>query len=487
MARVTLTCGLGFGDEGKGTFVDWLSREPGTGPLGRSGGARPLARSGGARPLVRSGGARLVVRYNGGAQAAHNVVSGGRHHTFAQWGSGTFAGVPTLLSRHVLVNPIFALAEAKKLEIAGITKPFSLLFVERDAVITTPFHVAMNRLREMARTQRHGSCGMGIGETMKDVVTGAGDVLRVRDLHDTGRTRTLLDAVRVRKLEEARALALPDNEGVARELSLLSDAVSVELAVERYLAFVRAANIVGAERLARELAAPGHVVFEGAQGILLDQDRGFHPFTTWTDITWTNADDLLAGFHGKVTRLGVLRAYTTRHGAGPMVTDDPSWRALSAHDHNQWGEWQGSFRSGPLDLVATRYALRVLSRVDGLCISNLDRLALLGDSIPVCDAYDRIEPGALWDDRGEIRVVKTADLAHQERLTNALAAVEPRLLSVPRATYAREIAARLGVPLFAESRGPEASEKTRHGSFERCNIGGRDEIPGRAPEVLRHP
>jgi adenylosuccinate synthase len=435
MARVTLTCGLGFGDEGKGTFVDWLSREPGT---------------------------RLVVRYNGGAQAAHNVVSGERHHTFAQWGSGTFAGVPTLLSRHVLVNPIFALAEAKTLSSVGVTEPLSLLHVERGAVVTTPFHVAMNRLREMARTRRHGSCGMGIGETMKDVVEGAEDVLRVGELMDAKKTRRLLHAVRVRKLAAARAMELPENDAVDRELSLLGDEASVELAIERYQEFVRGARIVGPELLTRELAAPGQVVFEGAQGILLDQDRGFHPFTTWTDITWSNADELLTGFDGPVLRLGVLRAYATRHGAGPMVTATPSWSVLSTHDHNQWGEWQGSFRSGPLDLVATRYALRVLSRVDGLLVSNLDRLALHGDSIPVCDGYDGIEGSRLWDATGDIRVVRAADLAHQARLSTALANVTPRFLPVPRADYAEEIAARLGVPLVATSSGPRAQDKVMH-------------------------
>ena len=439
MASVTLTCGLGFGDEGKGTFVDWLSQREGAG---------------------------LAVRYNGGAQAAHNVVSGERHHTFAQWGSGTFNGVPTLLSRHVLVNPIFALAEARKLAEVGVRDPLSLLHVERGAVVTTPFHVAMNRLREMARTQRHGSCGMGVGDTMQDVVEGMDDVIRVADLEEPEKARRLLDAVRVRKLAAARALELPErllsHDSVERELSLLVDPGSVDLALERYRVFVRAAQIVGPELLARALARPGHVVFEGAQGVLLDQDLGFHPYTTWTDITWRNAEDLLLGFAGKVLRLGVLRAYTTRHGAGPMVTAMPSWTALSSHDHNQWGEWQGSFRSGPLDLVATRYALRVLGRVDGLLVSNLDRLALVGDRIPVCDAYDGADDRAIWDARGEPRVVLPADLSHQERLSRALAEVTPRLSSIDRATYAEEVAARLCVPLVATSSGPRAQDKRRY-------------------------
>src|SRR5271157_1837790 len=130
MAGVTLVAGFGFGDEGKGSIVDYLTRRH---------------------------GARLVVRYNGGAQAGHNVTTPeGRHHCFSQWGSGTFAGARTLLSRFMMVNPIFAVSEARHLESVGISNPWSLLSVERDALITTPFHVAANRLREIARRRGSG-------------------------------------------------------------------------------------------------------------------------------------------------------------------------------------------------------------------------------------------------------------------------------------------------------------------------------------------
>jgi adenylosuccinate synthase len=450
MARVTLTCGLSFGDEGKGTFVDWLSR----------GNGRRRA--------------TLVVRYNGGAQAAHNVVDGARHHTFAQWGSGTFVGVPTLLSRHVLVNPVFALAEAKMLAGKGVPA-MSLLHVERGAAVTTPFHVAMNRLRECARSQRHGSCGMGIGETMQDIVEDRDDVLRVGDLEDPVRTRRLLQSVRARKLAAVQALDLPSrllsHHTVERELALLADPAAVDFTLERFASFAAQATLVGPELLARTLREDGHVVFEGAQGVLLDQDMGFQPYTTWTDITFRNAAELLTGFSGPVTRLGVLRAYATRHGAGPMVTAMPSWDRLSSHDHNQWGEWQGSFRSGPLDLVATRYALQVLGGVDGLLLSNLDRLAIVGDAIPVCHRYD-VSPGPLWDADGGIRVVRPCDLTHQEELTRSLANLRPLFKVVPRGDYADEVAAALGVSLVATSTGPEAAHKRlfSYRNEERCRI-----------------
>ena len=137
---------LGYGDAGKGTVVDWLcSRQDG-------------------RPV------HAVVRFNGGAQAAHNVITrDGRCHAFAQFGAGTFTpGVRTHLSRFVLIDPLALAAEAAHLASLGLADALDLLTVDRDALLTTPYHQAANRAREIARgNDRHGSCGMGIGETAR--------------------------------------------------------------------------------------------------------------------------------------------------------------------------------------------------------------------------------------------------------------------------------------------------------------------------------
>ncbi|NKY79097.1 adenylosuccinate synthetase, partial [Nocardiopsis dassonvillei] len=135
---------LGFGDAGKGVTVDLLCAR-------RRFGA--------------------VVRANGGAQAAHNVVTpDGRHHTFAQFGAGTLAPggpVPTHLSRLMVVDPFALAAEAGHLASLGVADPFALVTVDRRALISTPWHRAANQARERARGEaRHGSCGMGVGETV---------------------------------------------------------------------------------------------------------------------------------------------------------------------------------------------------------------------------------------------------------------------------------------------------------------------------------
>lgn len=139
----TLVVDLGFGDAGKGAVVDRLCRADHT--------------------------VRAVVRFNGGAQAAHTVVTAdGRQHTFAQFGAGTLRGVPTLLSRFMLVDPLALTAEADHLRSLGVPDPCALLSVDRRARLTTPYHAAASRLREQARgAARHGSCGMGVGETAR--------------------------------------------------------------------------------------------------------------------------------------------------------------------------------------------------------------------------------------------------------------------------------------------------------------------------------
>lgn len=223
MEKVTLIAGLGYGDEGKGTIVDWLARED---------------------------GANLVVRYNGGAQAAHNVVAGGRHHAFAQLGSATFSGVPTLLSRHVLVNPIALFAEARHLAAIGVPDPLSLVSVEAGARVTTPIHVAANRLRELARTGRHGSCGMGIGETMEDWLSVGDEVLFVRDLGGVRLTRDKLLALRARKRAEIDALPVPDSPSARRERAVLEEDKAIDACLDAYATFARTVAVVGPERLA---------------------------------------------------------------------------------------------------------------------------------------------------------------------------------------------------------------------------------------------
>src|SRR3954452_5420312 len=133
MQHALLTVDLGFGDAGKGSIVDFLAR---------------------------AHAAHTVVRYNGGAQAAHRVVTSSpspREHVFAQFGSGTLAGAATHLSRFMLLDPLAMLEEARHLAALG-SDPLQRTTIDEGAPIITPFGRAINRLRELARgSQRHGS------------------------------------------------------------------------------------------------------------------------------------------------------------------------------------------------------------------------------------------------------------------------------------------------------------------------------------------
>ncbi|HIB66122.1 MAG TPA: adenylosuccinate synthetase, partial [Phycisphaerales bacterium] len=142
MVKAIIVVDLGFGDSGKGTITD---------------------------ALVRQTDAAWVVRFNGGAQAGHAVVTeDGREHIFSQFGAGTFVpGVRTYLSRFMVLHPGGLLREAEVLEGKGVENALSRVVIDPRARVITPFHQAANRLREILRgDERHGSCGLGVGETM---------------------------------------------------------------------------------------------------------------------------------------------------------------------------------------------------------------------------------------------------------------------------------------------------------------------------------
>ncbi|WBB73530.1 adenylosuccinate synthetase [Micromonospora sp. WMMD1128] len=397
---------LGYGDAGKGTVVDLLCA---------------------TRPV------HTVVRFNGGAQAAHNVVlRDGRAHTFAQFGAGTFRpGVRTHLARHVVVDPLALAAEADHLAAVGVPDALDRLTVDGEALLATPYHRAANRAREIARgADRHGSCGLGVGEAVAYGLAHPDEAPRVADCREPAVLRRRLAALRDRLTAELGPL----------------DAPPVADCLPAYAAFADRVAIVDRTWLAGALRA-GTCVFEGAQGVLLDEWHGFHPYTTWSTTTFANAEALLAeaGMAGAAQRLGVLRVTTTRHGPGPLVTEDP---ALPFTDpRNPTNAWQGRFRFGHFDAVAHRYALAVADGVDGLALTHLD---LAGPALRICRRYadgpDRLVPG------------RPGDLDRQAALTARLMRARPVLDEAP-ADWPAVVEEALGAPVLLTSHGPTAEAK----------------------------
>jgi adenylosuccinate synthase len=267
-----------------------------------------------------------------------------------------------------------------------------------------------------------------------------------------------LRGLRELKVEQIREelRVLHSHPGARFDLQTLLEPAWIETAVEKCASLARRASIID-ESWARELVARrGTTIFEGAQGVLLDERFGFFPHTTWSKTTFENADTLLseAGIPGQRTRLGVLRTYFTRHGAGPIVTEDHKLRANLPEPHNDERSWQGAFRLGPFDAVAARYALSLTGPIDGLAITHIDRL----DHLPprICTAY-RTAHGEVMTD-----LPIPADLNHAARLTHLLQQCRPdftELQSGDPRSFIRMLRDQLRVPVALTSHGATAQEK----------------------------
>lgn len=434
MRKAYLCVGLGYGDESKGSVVDWLCRKSDN---------------------------PLVVRFNGGPQAAHNVVTPeGKHHTFAQFGAGTLAGAATYLSRHMLVNPLNLLAEDKGLQDIGITHAMNRLRISPWAKLITPWHKALNRASERASgSLRHGTCAQGIGEAMRWHE-------RCPELTIEAQHRALYErASRVRDefLDYLRTM-MPDQYAI--EAHVFEDQVLDD--------FVRASQAVLNGRLLSDeaaLADDRDYIFEGAQGVLLDEWYGWHPFTTWSTTTFENAEDLLASaeaYDMNVTRLGLIRALPTRHGHGPFPTESVIPR--SRNEHNQTNEWQGSWRVGWPDLLTLRYATEVCKGIDELVVTCMDQLL---DEIRIAYEYEtagRVEEWFTYPHLTRPHVAtrilpQRIDLPQSGLRTIELRNSAPRYLEVAGAGAADQLLDALShaasAPVTVCSYGPTALDKVK--------------------------
>ena len=447
MQHALMVAGLGFGDEGKGSVVDWL---------------------------VRRHNAELVVRYNGGPQAAHHVVlADGRAHCFAPIGAGALVpGVRTFLSRYMLVDPLALKVEAELLVRHGEQPVYSRLGIDPRCVIVTPFHRLVNQLRELARgAARHGSCGRGVAEAQLDSERGGLPVVRVGDVRQPARLLSTLRLLWQVKIDQAEQLV--DELGTAHPQLPQLRALLDELR-KPYRAAALAkeyAALLGRRGIQlTESPPPVHTaVFEGAQGVLLDRDHGLFPYVTPSRTTLENAAALLDEWApaARRTRVGVLRAYATRHGAGPLPTQDAELAARLPERHNREDLWQGGFRVGWFDGLLARYALRTVGGVDALVLTCLDRLAGLGP-LKVADSY--LDP-QLGEKLRELPAA-AAELGARTAVSERLAALVPEYRPVagwdapgPAAhSYVEQLAAMLATPVAALSQGPTAEDKQVLGS-----------------------
>jgi adenylosuccinate synthase len=388
MKRAIITVGLGFGDEGKGATVDYLTRKF---------------------------EADLVVRYCGGSQAGHNVqLPDGRRHTFSQFGAGTLAAAPnhprTYLGPNVIIDPLALAREARHLADLGVRDPGRLLTIHPRCLVATPWHQTMNRLRELSRGEaKHGSCGQGVGEARSYWLKHGDDAVFAADVRQLDVLRHKLELQRQRTLLELQDCIDRIDAATLHEFDLWErNAEAVAWDLHQALP---GGLVIGAAVPAFRAA-----IFEGAQGVLLDEYAGFHPYTTWNTVTPHHAWELIQSLDIEaVAVLGITRAYTTRHGEGPLPTFSAELTARLQDVGNPWNRWQGSLRCGWLDLPLLRYAAAVAGPLDGIVVNHLDQVR--ATEWQVCEAYRN----------AALTRSAAPQLAWQSRLTQELRRAEPRL------------------------------------------------------------
>jgi adenylosuccinate synthase len=419
MKRAIITVGLGFGDEGKGATVDFLTRRL---------------------------EADLVVRYCGGCQAGHNVeLPDGRRHTFSQFGAGTLAAAPnpprTYLGSNVIIDPLALVREARHLAELGVDDPARLLTIHPRCLVATPWLQTLNRLRELSRGEaRHGSCGQGIGEARSYWLKFGEDAVFAADLRQLEVLRHKLELQRQRTLLELQEFVDRINADALRDFDLWEG--SAEAVAGNLHQALPAGLVIDA-------VVPEYrtAIFEGAQGVLLDEYRGFHPYTTWNTVTPHHAWELVDAMGVEaVTVLGVTRAYTTRHGEGPLPTFSAELTNRLADVGNPWNRWQGSLRCGWLDLPLIRYAAAAAGPLDGIVVNHLDHVE--DADCQVCEAYRNVT----------LAVSPAPQLSWQSRLTEELCRAQPVLRPATLDHIVRSLSEL--APVVITSTGPTFAERS---------------------------
>jgi adenylosuccinate synthase len=344
--RTLVVVGAQWGDEGKGKLVDVLAER-----------------------------ADWVVRYQGGANAGHTVHIGDRSTVLHQIPSGILhAGVRCAIGNGVVLDPEGLFVEVDELVRDGVDVEGRLYLSDR-AHVVMPYHKLVDK--ESASSKTIGTTGRGIGPCYEDKVARRG--VRVLDLRHPERLRTLVEkgvAHANRRLESYGSDKRADAEHTLRALAdvaprILAIADDVGLAVHR------------------AIKAGATVLLEGAQGSLLDIDHGTYPFVTSSSTTAGGAAiGVGIGPRSIHAALGVVKAYTTRVGAGPLPTefDDVMGERVRTLG-NEFGATTGRpRRCGWFDAIVVRYAVRV-NGLSHLAVTKLDVLDTL-DRIGLCTGYE---------------------------------------------------------------------------------------------------
>ena len=346
MANVTVI-GAQWGDEGKGKIVDWLS-----------------------------GRADVVVRFQGGHNAGHTLVVGNQTYKLSLLPSGIVRGALSVIGNGVVLDPWHLRDEIAKLRDQGVGITADNLQVSDLCPLILPFHRDLDAMREDASgTGKIGTTRRGIGPAYEDKV--GRRALRVCDLAHLDQAGPQID----RLLAHHNALRTGFGVAPVDRAALMADLVAI---APHVLPFARPTWLtLGEAKRKRQ-----RILFEGAQGVLLDVDHGTYPFVTSSNVVAGQAaagSGLGPGATGYV--LGLVKAYTTRVGSGPFPTeqDNDIGQRLGERGH-EFGTVTGrKRRCGWFDAVLVRQAIAV-SGVTGIALSKIDILDGF-DEILICTGY----------------------------------------------------------------------------------------------------
>ena len=347
MANVTVV-GSQWGDEGKGKIVDWLSER-----------------------------ADIVVRFQGGHNAGHTLVIDGVTYKLSLLPSGVVRkGKLSIIGNGVVVDPWSLIQEIDAIRAKGVEITPQNLKVAENVALILPLHGELDRLRETSRGDgKIGTTGRGIGPAYEDKV--ARRAVRLSDLADPATLKAKLDEMLRHHDALRRGMDQPPIDRAAIEQSLAAVAPRVLPFAHPVWALLDDAR-----------HANKRVLFEGAQGAMLDVDHGTYPYVTSSN-TVAGAAAAGAGVGPATTGyvLGITKAYTTRVGSGPFPTEltDEIGRGLGERG-KEFGTVTGRpRRCGWFDAVMVRQAIRV-GGIRGIALTKLDVLDGLSE-LKVCVAY----------------------------------------------------------------------------------------------------
>lgn len=348
MGKNIIILGSQWGDEGKGKVVDLLMEQ-----------------------------ASVVARFQGGHNAGHTLVINGEKTILRLIPSGILhSHVQCLIGNGVVLSPTALLQEMGELMQRGIPVPERLRISEA-CTLLLPYHVALDQAREKAKgNAKIGTTGRGIGPAYEDKV--ARRALRLGDLFDEKRFAAKLEEV----LEYHNFILQHYHK---------HDAIDYHQLLESTLALAPQLKPMKADvcaLLAEHRAQGKHILFEGAQGVMLDVDHGTYPFVTSSN-TVAGAASVGSGFGPLYFdyAMGIMKAYTTRVGSGPFPTElqDEVGKGL-AQRGNEFGSVTGRpRRCGWLDVVLMKRSAQ-LNSLSGLCVTKLDVLDGL-DKLRICTGY----------------------------------------------------------------------------------------------------